>query len=189
LIPLEDIEARCFKEPNSGCWLWEMSTGDGLDTYGRMFDKQTGKILRVHRAAWQSANGPIPAKLQVLHKCDTPSCCRPSHLFLGTDADNRKDMSAKGRSTFGHRAAQAKLTNERALTLYNDPRPYKELVEIYQLSMGAIGNLKTGRTWSKVTGADRNAEGGQRRRASTLGLKAGRAFYKNGKGKYGAKIT
>ena len=32
------------------------------------------------------------------HKCDNPPCVRPSHLLLGTHADNAMDASMRGRA-------------------------------------------------------------------------------------------
>jgi hypothetical protein len=79
--------------------------------------------------AWQLTHGIIPDGLFVLHHCDNPACCRPSHLFLGTAADNSLDMKTKGRSMAGDRngarkyperyakggnCSFAKLTNEQA---------------------------------------------------------------------------
>lgn len=56
-----------------------------------------GKPLLAHRQAWAIAFGPIPDGLCVLHRCDNPPCCEPTHLFLGTRADNMRDMALKGR--------------------------------------------------------------------------------------------
>lgn len=59
------------------------------------------KVL-AHRAAWEVAHGQNPGKMFVLHRCDNPKCCNPGHLFLGTQADNARDMWAKGRgNAFG----------------------------------------------------------------------------------------
>ena len=51
-----------------------------------------------HRIAYELMRGPIPSRMLVLHKCDTPSCVNPSHLFLGTVDDNNKDRARKNRS-------------------------------------------------------------------------------------------
>lgn len=76
------------------CWLW---TGP-VDEKGYGYTGGiTQRTERAHRVAWQRVYGPIPKGMFVCHHCDTPSCVRVSHLFLGTAADNTRDASIKGR--------------------------------------------------------------------------------------------
>jgi hypothetical protein len=75
------------------CWLWTGSTA--TDGYGSIGDG--GRVARTHVLSWTIANGPVTDGLFVLHKCDVRRCLRPSHLFLGTHADNMRDMNEKGR--------------------------------------------------------------------------------------------
>jgi len=56
-----------------------------------------GKMVGVHRVAWQITKGPIPDGMQILHSCDVPICCNPNHLFLGSNDDNHADKAAKDR--------------------------------------------------------------------------------------------
>ena len=81
------------------CWVWQGYCGP--KGYGTIANTkgQLPAMLRTHRLAWEFANGrPVPQGLQVLHDCDNPPCCNPSHLFLGTNADNNADMMSKGRN-------------------------------------------------------------------------------------------
>ena len=91
------IEDRVFKDPNSGCWLWEgaLSKEGG---YGAAWGK--GKCIRAHRLSYLTFVGPIPEGLVIMHKCDTPSCVNPGHLRAGTASDNMRDSGAKGRRYF-----------------------------------------------------------------------------------------
>lgn len=87
--------ARFWKraQKTDTCWLWTGAVaGFGYGVCG-----SRGRRARAHRVAYTLEVGPIPPGMQVLHRCDTPRCVRPDHLFLGTQLDNMRDMHAKGR--------------------------------------------------------------------------------------------
>lgn len=89
---LADLFALSSPEPNTGCWLWLGTIKGG---YGNV--AFCGRTMRTHRLAYELTHGPIPSGLCVCHRCDTPSCCNPDHLFLGTPNDNNQDKIRKGR--------------------------------------------------------------------------------------------
>lgn len=79
---------------SNGCWIWQGNfTRDGYPvfTIGR-------KQHRVHRVAYELFKKPIRGNNFVCHKCDTPSCVNPQHLFQGSPKDNTLDMIRKGRA-------------------------------------------------------------------------------------------
>lgn len=91
---LRRFDAFIYPDPNSGCFLWGGSE-IGRNRYACFTVK--GKACAAHRLAWAMANGPIPKGRQVLHKCDTPCCVNPDHLFLGNHVINMADMARKRR--------------------------------------------------------------------------------------------
>lgn len=81
-------------EKSDGCWKWVgpmRSTG-----YGRIWVNKKRGVQSAHRVSWE-LHHQDPGEMSVLHHCDNPVCVRPDHLFLGTQADNMRDMTAKGR--------------------------------------------------------------------------------------------
>ena len=79
--------------PDSSCWLW-MST---LHPAGYGAVTIRGVSYRAHRVAYVLHIGAIPDGMFVCHRCDTPRCVRPSHLFVGTPQENMTDSKKKGR--------------------------------------------------------------------------------------------
>ena len=71
-----------------------------------------GRSWRVHRATWDELKGPIPDGMKVLHRCDNPPCYEITHLYLGTPADNTRDMISRDRQALRGRLPQSKLTAE-----------------------------------------------------------------------------
>jgi len=99
LAPVLDYAARCLLRywnrhvphvNTNGCWNWtgaRQRTGYGVITVS----------FSAHRVAWMLAKGPIPPRKQVNHLCDVPLCVNPDHLYVGTQLDNMRDASERGR--------------------------------------------------------------------------------------------
>jgi hypothetical protein len=75
------------------CWLYRPAVRS--NGYGAV--KYQGRTLRASHLSWTLHHGPVPDRLWVLHRCDTPPCVNPDHLFLGNRSDNMRDAAAKGR--------------------------------------------------------------------------------------------
>jgi len=94
------------------CWHW---TGGTMKFgYGVLRKGRRGRTILAHRLAYALGRSIPPAKLCVCHKCDNPSCCNPSHWFLGTRLDNVRDMISKGRRHIltSEESGKTKLTRE-----------------------------------------------------------------------------
>jgi hypothetical protein len=133
------------------CWPYTghcfVKSKGGRMTYGRVeLNKQR---LRVHRAVWMIVHGDIPDGLCVLHSCDNPLCCNPSHLFLGTQADNIRDKMEKGRHrvVYGEDCGSSKITMEIAQQIREIKGTQRAIAARFGLSQGAVHAIRTGKTW------------------------------------------
>jgi hypothetical protein len=93
--------------PNREALCWEWTAAKRRFGYGAM--NIAGVQMGAHRIAWELFNGPIPDGLHACHHCDNPSCVNPSHIFLGTHADNMADRKAKGRALGPKKIEEARL--------------------------------------------------------------------------------
>ena len=146
---------------SDGCWLWGGSTvGKG---YGRVYmgyqSKRRGPDGRLHadtelahRFSYIVHFGPVPDGMIVCHTCDNPPCVNPSHLFLGTNGDNVRDMYAKGRGGYrgspGESNSHAKL---QASDVYAMRARYRVLVnslaDEYAVTRSLVRQILRGEVW------------------------------------------
>jgi hypothetical protein len=137
------------------CWEWQGAKDPS--GYGRVKVGDGTKLA--HRVAWELTSGPVPDDLFVLHHCDNPSCCRPDHLFLGTNQDNMTDMVAKGRYKARHnlpngeRQHLAKLTEEqvRLMRSLHPGRTATSLAHEFGVSVATACKVIRHETWRHVT--------------------------------------
>jgi hypothetical protein len=131
------------------CWLWN----GHLNTSGYGQFSVNGRLILGHRFSFEMRYGPVLPGVLVLHRCDTPRCCNPAHLFLGTDAANAADKRAKGRchDTSGVLNPRAKLTEAdvraiRALRFV----PRRELSARFGVSIGVVSKIRAREIWTHV---------------------------------------
>lgn len=143
-------------EKTDSCWHWTGQSSGKLG-YGRIAWARS--FVLAHRVSWEIHHGPIPAGLFVCHRCDTPSCVRPDHLFLGTPADNTRDMLAKGRHHASHapRLAgeahpQARLTQADVAEIRRQRAnnvPLGVIAAAFHISKGHVCRIVLGHVWRK----------------------------------------
>lgn len=155
---IKSLEDRFWSKVNKtdDCWLWTASTyKSGYGHFRRKInDKWT--MYKSHRFSYELANRcEIPKNLFVLHKCDVPACVNPDHLYLGTHADNMRDMREKGRNRWGNNPNHRLLSYEIAKNIRKDYRNglrYKQIEEKYSVSKQQVSRIVLNLIWKRKAG-------------------------------------
>ena len=152
------------------CWVWQgtlAKKGYGELLIGSARNRKSPYAYRerAHRFAYCYFNKTeIPEGLHVLHKCDNPQCCNPSHLFLGTNLDNIADKMRKGRQFQGPnpnmsrgngtQIYNAKLTEDdvqKICELHRAGYSYRKIAKQFKVSTSPIYRVLSGKGWKHVS--------------------------------------
>jgi len=134
-------------DPSLGpCWLW---TGRSRNGYGALYFY--GRERMASAVSYELAHGqPIPDSRHVLHKCDNPPCVNPTHLYLGTPADNSRDKVSRGRQAWGEKIGVAKLSAVQVLdirSLLEQGNTTTSLAKRFGVNQSTISRIKNGKRW------------------------------------------
>jgi hypothetical protein len=128
------------------CWEWRgRRTSDG---YGEF--KLHGASTYAHRVSVQLAGVPLKPGEVVMHTCDNPACCNPTHLIVGDHALNVADRVAKGRTAKGTSNGRSKLTEEKVLAIRADDRPITVVAKEHGVCVATISHILKRRIWRHI---------------------------------------
>lgn len=140
------------------CWLW-LCDKNQLG-YGRFAIKNSK--YAAHRVSYQLAKGLIPEGFFVLHRCDTPDCVNPSHLYVGNQKDNMRDMMDRERQWWqknpslikrGEQVASAVLTEKQVkeIRIRNDNgESGNSLAREYGIGKSTVKHILNRRSWKHI---------------------------------------
>lgn len=152
--PEESFWAHVTK--TNQCWIWNGTTQNMR--YGVFWVRK--KRILAHRYSLELV-GDKPRRNQVVsHKCDNPLCVKPSHLFIGSQADNLHDMFQKGRGNQsglelgrgkkGEDSPMHRLTTEQVKEIKSSKDGVMIIAKRYNIAHSSISNIRNGKAWKHI---------------------------------------
>ncbi len=144
------LRAKVALDVMTGCWIWTASFYP--DGYANFWFRGHGR--RASRIAYELWKGSVPKDKEVLHNCDNPKCVNPSHLHIGTRAENQHEMVIRGRSNRGVDVNTNKLSEKEVLQIRKLSKCGESngaLAKKFSVTSTNIGFIVRGVTWKHLT--------------------------------------
>ncbi len=125
-----------YRIDENGCHICTSHKPHVRDRYTQV--NRGGKVQYMHRYLWEQINGKIPDGMYVLHKCNNRACINPEHLYLGTHAQNMRDVAKSG---------VRQVIPDKVIELIIELRsvmPTRKIARIYDVSQSTVSKLHNG---------------------------------------------
>lgn len=144
---LQQVFSRCIV--SGDCWIWQGYCDK--DGYARISGR-CGHRYVYRRLHSNLGTKMISSNLHIRHQCHQRACLRPGHLKLGTRTENMRDKDQHHTQIHGAHVFSSKLTDTKALRIYQSPCSARVLAERYGVSPNTIYKIKRKQAWVHVTG-------------------------------------
>lgn len=143
--------------PKGDCWIWEGCKNP--KGYGVISAKP--HHIMAHRLSLVLEQGVLHKGLVVMHSCDNPPCCNPSHLREGTPRENVYDCIEKKRFRVGYARGEQigshKLSEADVLAIREELKDidyiigkYPPIAKRYGVSTSLIGHIRNRNIWKHI---------------------------------------
>lgn len=160
---LEDLRLRC-RMAAGGCWEWAGCLSKGRPNATVNF---TGKHenMNARRAAWILSGGKLPEGYVVWQKvgCNNELCVNPGHCKAGPNTLFRQEIQARRqgcaarpalvKNGLSQRYRLAKLDAAKVAEIRASNDSSHDLSKRFGVSINAINDVRSMRTWRDVSGA------------------------------------
>ncbi len=181
-------------------------------SYGKTIKKDTPKILSpgitlgyqvvnilisskgikhrdyVHRLIARCFMNNYDKSMVINHKNGIKNDNRLINLECVTRKQNTQHAIKTGLLVFGtcEKHSRTGLKNSDAIDIFNSPLTTKQLAKQYEISVSAVNGIKTGKTWSKITGKNyKKVYRSYLKEYEVLGILNNKSTYKRIASKYG----
>ncbi len=149
--PQKECSIKCrikggSEENESGCWIWKKKF---QDTYPKITINK--KDYLAHRISYEENNEKINEKDIIEHFCKNPKCVNPAHLKKTTiHKFNKTKMqdTQKGEDNYFSKLKEIDVKEIRRLR--KDGYLYREIAEMYEVSIGHIGSICRNTWWNHI---------------------------------------
>jgi hypothetical protein len=116
------------------CWEWKASRN--VKGYGKIGKGNPLTTSLAHRLCYYLTHGNIPLHHYILHSCNNPGCCNPTHLRADTQKENMLDKILSGHT-------RSQLTEVERNVIRYSRESIKHLSSKFKLSKRQIFRIRS----------------------------------------------